>query len=87
MEGKYTGYTIVTADGRVHSGLLVAETPHALVLRRAGGETDTVLRRDVLEFQSTGLSVMPEGLEEVLDPAALRDLTEFLRLALAQLEE
>ncbi len=79
VEGKYTGYTIVTRAGQVHTGLMVAETPSALALRRAGGETDTVLRRDVLELRSTGLSVMPVGLEEALDPEKMHDLVEFLR--------
>ena len=64
----------------------MAETPNAVVLRRAGGETDTIPRRDVSEFQSTGMSVMPEGLEETLGPEKLRDLLAFLRRGLAQLE-
>ena len=85
VEGKYTGYTIVTQAGQVHTGLMVAETPSTLALRRAGGETDTVLRRDVLELRGTGLSVMPVGLEETLDPEKMRDLVEFLRRGLAGL--
>ena len=82
VQGAYTGYTVITRSGQVATGLMVAETPTTLVLRRAGGETDTILRRDVLELRSTGLSVMPLGLEEELDPEKIGDLIEFLRRGL-----
>ena len=59
--------------------LPAAETATSVTLRRADGKTDTLLRIDIDEIRSSGLSLMPEGLEKELDKQAVADLFEYIR--------
>ena len=77
----YVSHTVVTADGRVMSGLVVAESATSLTLRTAEG-VDHVLARDEIEsLANTGLSLMPEGFERSIDPRGMSDLLAFLMSA------
>jgi putative membrane-bound dehydrogenase-like protein len=75
----YLEYTAELADGRVLSGVVAAESGTSLQLVRAGGESDTILRAEVVALRGTGKSLMPEGLEGRITPAEMADLIAFLR--------
>lgn len=75
---QYVNYLLVTGDGRSLTGIIAAETATSVTLRRADNETDTILRIDIDELQSTGLSLMPEGMEKQIDPQAMADLIAYL---------
>jgi putative membrane-bound dehydrogenase-like protein len=75
---SYVNYVCLTDDGRAVTGMLAAETAGSVTLRRAEGAEDTVLRSDIDELQSTGQSVMPEGLEKQLDRQSMADLIAYL---------
>ena len=79
MDWRYTAYTAVTRDEREISGVMVAETANGVTLRGPGGREETLLRSDLREFRSSKLSLMPEGLEQALDPQAMADLIAALR--------
>src|SRR5262249_61620354 len=64
--------------GRVLSGLTAAETASAITLKRQEGQSDVILRADLEEITTSGRSLMPEGLENDLDPAGLADLIAFV---------
>ncbi len=81
---NFTSYTALMTDGRVFSGLIVHETADTLTLRRAEGQEDIVLRRDIELLQSTGLSLMPTGIEQDLAPADLADVLAFVRASLGE---
>lgn len=72
-------YVVSTKDGRVVSGLLASESGGTIVLRRAEGAQDEIPRSEVESIRSTGLSLMPEGLENDLNPRDLADIIAFLR--------
>lgn len=74
----YLEYVVELADGRVATGLVESESATSLTLRRAGGESETILRRDVAALASSGKSLMPEGLEEKVGPREMADLIAFL---------
>jgi len=78
VEATYASYTVVTRDDRELSGILVAETANGITLKTVGGQEETILRADVQEMRSAGLSLMPEGLEVALPPQAMADLLEYL---------
>ena len=46
--------------------------------RRADGTAETVLRTHIDELRTTGLSYMPEGLEQQIDVPAVADLLAYL---------
>ncbi len=76
----YQAQTVVTADGRVLTGLLVEDSPARVVLKTQGGKLETVPREDVEEMRLSKLSLMPEGVENQLKPEELADLFAFLVL-------
>jgi putative heme-binding domain-containing protein len=75
---QYVNYLVALADGRTLSGLITAETASSLTLARAENATDTVLRRDVEELRSTGMSIMPEGIEKQVDQQTMADLIGYI---------
>jgi len=76
---NYLNYVVVMKDGRSLTGLIAEETAGAVTLRRAEGASDTIARGQIEEITSVGLSLMPEGLEQSLEPQALADLISFIR--------
>jgi putative heme-binding domain-containing protein len=75
---EYVNYVALTTEGRSVTGMIVSETASSITLRRAEGQSDTVLRTNLEELQSTGLSIMPEGLETKLSKQDLADVIEYL---------
>jgi putative membrane-bound dehydrogenase-like protein len=75
---QYINYTVSTKDLETHTGILVSDTASSVTLKRAYGETVTVLRADIEEMRSEKLSLMPEGLEATLQKQDLADLMAFI---------
>jgi putative membrane-bound dehydrogenase-like protein len=75
---QYLNYLVRMNDGRQLNGLIAAESASSVTLRRNEGATDTLLRIDIDDLKSSGLSLMPEGLEKQLDPQAVADLIAYL---------
>lgn len=76
---QYVNYTLVTQEGRLLSGIISDETATSVTLKRGDGATDVVLRIDIGELRSTGLSLMPEGLEKQIDKQTMADLMAYLK--------
>ncbi len=76
---SFQTYTAVTLQGRIHTGIISAETAASLTLKRAEAKEDVVLRETLDELISNGQSLMPEGLEKDLDKQALADLIAFIK--------
>ncbi len=79
-DAEYLTYTLSTVDGQILNGLIASETASSLTIRRAEGETSTVLKADVDEIRADGTSLMPEGLEQDIDVQQMADLLEYLKL-------
>jgi putative heme-binding domain-containing protein len=76
IDPSFIEYIAETLDGRLSTGILVRETSDGIVLRNTGGDVE-IARADLAELRSSGLSLMPEGLES-MGEADLRDLLAFL---------
>jgi len=81
VDPRYLTYQVATADERVLTGVVVAETPTSITLRRAEGAEDVILRTNLSLFRATTLSLMPVGLEKELKPQDVADLFAYLRTA------
>jgi putative membrane-bound dehydrogenase-like protein len=79
IDANYVNYTVVTKDGKTLTGLIAAETASSVTLRRAENQTETVLRQDIDTIQSSGVSLMPEGLEKSITVREMADLLDFLK--------
>ena len=69
----------MTKGGAVLSGVVSEQTASSLTLRRGQDQVDVVLRQDIDEMRSSGVSLMPDGLEKGMTPQDLADLLAFLR--------
>jgi putative membrane-bound dehydrogenase-like protein len=78
VDARYAAYNAALVDGRVLNGLIAAETGNAITLKRQDGQQDIVLRDDLEALRSTGMSLMPEGLERDLTPQSLADLIAYV---------
>ncbi|MBI2481016.1 MAG: c-type cytochrome [Planctomycetia bacterium] len=77
---SYQARSVITADGRILTGLLAEDNEQRIVLKTQGGKLEIVPREDVEEIAISKLSLMPEGLEKQLTPEQLADLFAFLSL-------
>jgi putative membrane-bound dehydrogenase-like protein len=78
LDNRYLEYVVHTTDGRTLNGLLANESAAGVTLRQADGKEVTILRADFDGFKSSGRSLMPEGLEKDVPPAAMADLIAYL---------
>lgn len=77
---EYLNYTIEDDDDEVYSGIIISETEALVVLRASGGVDYSIARGRILDLSSSGLSLMPEGLEAGLSLQDVADLLAYLQL-------
>lgn len=75
----YINYSVATTNGLVLTGVIADESANSVTLKRAEGVTDVVPRDRIEVIKSTGLSLMPEGLEKGLEPKDFADLIAYIR--------
>jgi len=79
IDGRYASYLAVTDDGKLNTGILVSEQSNSITLKAQQGKMLTILRTQIEELINTGKSLMPEGLERDIPPAAMADLLVYLQ--------
>jgi putative membrane-bound dehydrogenase-like protein len=83
VDPRYLNYQIVTKKGQTYSGMIAADTASSVTLRRGEKAEDVLLRSQIDEIQTTGKSVMPDGLEMQLSKQDAADLIAYLRMVSA----
>jgi putative membrane-bound dehydrogenase-like protein len=78
-EERWVSQTVEATDGRILAGLVHGEDAAAITLRVPGGVTMTVPKAEVKSLTSTGLSLMPVGLEAAITKEEMADLIAFLK--------
>lgn len=71
--------SVTTVQGEVFSGILRKDTPDELVLSQAPGQTVRIARNQVQSIQSSPVSIMPAGLDQLLSDQELADLVAYLK--------
>ena len=79
IDANYFSYNVTTTEGVTHTGILAAETSTSITLREAEGKTITLRRDEIDELASSGVSLMPEGLERLIPPQDMADLLAFIK--------
>jgi putative membrane-bound dehydrogenase-like protein len=79
IDSNYFSYTAITNDGRIHTGVLGAETSTSVTLKQQEGKSETLRRDEIDELHSDGVSFMPEGLEKDIPPQDMADLISFIK--------
>jgi putative membrane-bound dehydrogenase-like protein len=76
---EYAAYNVVTADGRVLSGLIAEATPQAVTLVDAKNERTVLPRDQIDQMNPSPTSLMPEKLLDTLSDQELRDLFSYIQ--------
>jgi putative membrane-bound dehydrogenase-like protein len=79
IDNNYVSYTIVTKDGKQETGFIATETASSITLKQAENKTLQILRQDIEELKSNGISLMPEGLEKNISIEQMADLISFIK--------
>lgn len=79
IDNNYFSYTVVDRDGIVYTGIVATETATSVTLKQPEGKTVTLLRENIEEMRSNGISLMPEGLERTINPQQMADLISFIK--------
>lgn len=74
----YLAHAAVTADGRVVTGVVAAQSEGSVTLRTAEGDEVTIPRDDLESLTNTKRSLMPEGFEKSIDARGMADLLAYL---------
>lgn len=78
IDQRYAAYAAVTADGQVLTGMIESESSTSVTLKAQENKQHQILRSDLEELQSTGVSLMPEGLAQEIPPAQMEHLLAFV---------
>jgi quinoprotein glucose dehydrogenase len=73
----YETSVVIDVQGRIHTGIVKAETPTTLELMTADGTIVTLAQEDI-EERTVGQSAMPSDIVEQLGKRDVRDLVEWL---------
>jgi putative membrane-bound dehydrogenase-like protein len=79
VEARFMVWITTLKRGDPVAGIIAAETANNLAIRSADGQEHTILRSDIKEVTPHRRSLMPEGLEAVLQPQELADLLAWMR--------
>jgi len=72
-------YAVETLDGRSLSGFLVEQDDRTIVLRGMDNRNVNLPRTALAQLKAAGVSLMPDGLLDLLDEQRIRDLFAYLR--------
>lgn len=76
---NFFAYLVMTRDGLLRTGVISVETNTTITLRGADRNESTIFREDIDEFQNSGKSLMPVGLNKNLTPQQMADLIALLK--------
>jgi putative heme-binding domain-containing protein len=79
IDNNYFSYTVVRDDGKIFTGIISADTGSSITLRQPEDKTVTLLRDEIEEMKSDGVSLMPVGLEKNITVQDMADLISFIK--------
>jgi putative heme-binding domain-containing protein len=79
VDNNFFSYTAITKDGRIYTGILATETAASVTFRQPENKTVSLLRDQIEELRSNGVSLMPVGLEKNVDLQQMADLISFIK--------
>ncbi len=79
IDNNYISYAVVTTSGNLLNGIVTSETATSFTLRQPEGKDVTLLRSEIEEIRSSGVSLMPDGLEKNISHQEMADLISFIK--------
>jgi putative heme-binding domain-containing protein len=75
----YQATTISTKDGRSIVGWISSESDNSITLRTAFGTDESILRSNIVLIHHSGLSLMPDGLEQSMTKEDMANVIAYLK--------
>ncbi|HXT58003.1 MAG TPA: c-type cytochrome, partial [Pirellulales bacterium] len=79
IDNNYVSCTVITADGQTLLGIIAAETASSVTLKMPENKVVSLLREEIEDIRSNGISLMPDGLERDLSKQDMADLISFIK--------
>ncbi len=79
IDANYISYSAVTNDGRILTGVLTSETATSITIKQPENKTVTLLRDEIEELRSNGISLMPDGLEKNIPLQDMAHLIAYIK--------
>lgn len=79
IDNNYVGYIVHLKNGKTSTGMIRASNSSSITIVRAENQTEVIPQDQIEELQSTGQSLMPEGLEKNVPVEDMADLLRFLK--------
>ncbi|MBA63184.1 MAG: hypothetical protein CMJ76_12570 [Planctomycetaceae bacterium] len=79
IDNNYMHYSVLTNEGQILDGIITEETSSQITLMQPERKIIAVLRTEIDEIQSRGVSLMPEGLEKKINHQQMADLISFIK--------
>jgi putative heme-binding domain-containing protein len=78
IDEKYAAYVLLTATGKVITGLLAERNSEVVVIQQVDGKTVTIQTGEIDELTRQAKSLMPDHLLQDLSAQEAADLVAFL---------
>jgi putative membrane-bound dehydrogenase-like protein len=79
IDNNYVGYIVHLKNGKTSTGMISSSNSSSITIVRAENQTEIIPQDQIEELQSTGQSLMPEGLEKNVSVEDMADLLRFLK--------
>lgn len=79
VEERWSAYQVETENGESYAGLIASETADVVEIVVPGGQSQTIPRSQIRKISSSGMSLMPVGMEGIISGAEMADLLAFLK--------
>ena len=79
VEDRWSSYQIELKDGSTKFGIIASENSESIIVKLPGGASETISRSDIKKLSSSGMSLMPVGLEGIISEKEMSDLISFLK--------
>lgn len=79
IDANYFSFNVLDTEGRVHTGIVAAETSSSVTLKMPEAKMVTIPREEVELFKNNGVSLMPVGLERTIDKQQMADVISFIK--------
>jgi putative heme-binding domain-containing protein len=81
LEQSYQSTRVLTVDGQIFNGLIRSQDENAIELQLNAQRTETIPRSEIERMEASDVSVMPQGMNELLSNQELADLLALLKSA------
>ncbi|MFN9986987.1 MAG: c-type cytochrome, partial [Pirellula sp.] len=79
IDNNYFRITVRMTDGAIHDGIVVEESSQHLTLRNQNNPAMVFSKLEIDTIKSSGVSLMPEGIEAQIDETLMVDLIGYIK--------